>query len=367
MLTPLHAAQAPQVLPPSAPAMLDEAAAACWIVDRDLVVSHANPAMCALLGYRLGELVGSPVLAFVAEESRRIIERQVALRELTPRRTYDVTLIRSDGAHVRTIFNDGPLSGTGDGSDTSLIVVTDITRHHTADLLLRNERDQLTDTVERINRFLDLLCRDLKDPLSAILGFAQMMPAADMPGCSDLCTDAGRQVMGMIENLALWSRLQLNQVPLDLRAYRLGGVVHDLFEEMTPQAGRRAITLVSQVEDAPVLADLTALSTALRHLVDNALRFSPAGTTVVLAGAARGDTVEVSVRDEGIGITPEALSQLFRLDHTHATPGMDGHQGSGLGLLIAKGLTERMGGGLNLASTPGHGTTATVILRMARR
>ncbi|WP_448188428.1 ATP-binding protein [Azospirillum sp. sgz301742] len=362
MLMPLHSVHAPHTAPLPAPALLDAAAAPCWIVDRDLILTYANPAMCALLGYRDGEMVGSPLLAFVADESLCTIDRQVAMRDLTPRRTYDMTLVRSDGSLVHTIFNSGTVANSGD----ALIVVTDISRRHTAEALLRNERDQLTDTIERVNRFLDLLCRDLKEPMSAILGVTQMLPTADMAGCADLCDDAGRQVMRMIENLAMWSRLQLNQMPIDLRGYRVGGVVDDLIEEMAPSAGRRAITLVNAAKDVLALADLSALTAALRHLVDNAVRFSPSGSTVVVSSATLDDGVALSVRDEGVGIPPETLPQLFRLDHTHATPDRDGHLGSGLGLLIAKMLTERMGGSLRLESAPGRGTTATVLLRAAR-
>lgn len=357
MLTPLHSAHAPAHAPDvaSLPALaLLDAAAPCWIVDRDFVVTHANPAMCTLLGYRAGEMTGSPVLAFVAADSRPTLDRQVALRALAPHRAYDVTLLRSDGAPVNTVFSEGILADTG----AAVIVVTDVSRRHMAEALLRHERDQLTDTVERINRFLDLLCRDLKEPLSAILGVAQMLP-----GCAELCDDAGRQIMRMIENLALWSRLQLNQVPCDLRTYHLGGVVHDVVEEMTPVAARRAITLVNEVRDAPVLADLSALATVLGHLVDNAMRFSPSGSTVVLSSSVEHGGVVLRVRDDGVGIPLETLPRLFHLDHAHATTSLDGHLGSGLGLLIARLLTERMGGELLLESRPGHGTTATVLLR----
>ncbi|PWC44309.1 PAS domain-containing sensor histidine kinase [Azospirillum sp. TSO22-1] len=356
MVTSLHSAHAVHATPLSVLALLDAAAAPCWIVDRDFVITHANPAMCALLGYRDGEMIGSPVLAFVADESRPTLERQVALRGLTPRRAYDVTLLRSDGTPTYTVVNDGTLPDSG----AAFLVVTDVSRRHLAETLLKHERDQLADTVERINRFLDLLCRDLKEPLSAILGVAQMLP-----GCGELCDDAGRQVLRMIENLALWSRLQLNQVPCDLRTYHLGGVAHDVVEEMTPIAARRAIALVNEVRDAPVLADLSALATVLGHLVDNAVRFSPSGSTVVLSSSTGRDGVALRVRDEGVGVPPETLPRLFHLDHAHATTGLDGHLGSGLGLLIARLLTERMGGELLLESRPGHGTTATVLLRPA--
>ncbi|MDQ2101571.1 PAS domain-containing sensor histidine kinase [Azospirillum isscasi] len=361
--------------------ILDQSAQACWVVDRDLVTIGVNPALCALLGYRAGELAGTHLLAYATEESRSVLERQAAIRDLTPHRSYEVTLTRSDGTPLHVIFNEsrldgdsGPDGGTAAGS---CIFVTDITRRHDEEAQRTLRVDQLADTVARMNRFLGQICQELKDPLSAILGATQMISsdvASDLGGggegrgtarlgaYADLCSDAGRQMMRTIENLSLWSRLQLNQVPLDLRAYELGGLLQDVLEDLEPRARARDILIVNRIFATPVLGDLSALNTVLKHLIENAVRFSPSGSIVMLSAAMVDGRVTVRVQDNGLGIPEELQPYLFRIDLHHAVPGADGEVGSGLGLLICKALVERMGGSIRVYSKPGGGTAVTVTL-----
>ncbi|MGR0183824.1 ATP-binding protein [Azospirillum aestuarii] len=362
--------------------IMDQSAQACWVVDRELVTVGVNPALCALLGYRAGELVGSHLLAYVAEDSRSVLERQAAIRDLTPHRSYDVTLIRSDGTRLRAIFNDSRLDGDPDPDGRPApgfcIFVTDITRRSEEEMQRALRVDQLADAVARMNRFLGQICQELKDPLSAILGATQMISsdvaspdpagASPAPGTAHLgayaalCSDAGRQMMRTIENLSLWSRLQLNQVPMDLRVYELGGLLQDVLEELEPRARSRDILIVNRIVATPVLGDLSALNTVLKHLIENAVRFSPSGSIVMLSAALADGRVTVRVQDNGLGIPEERQPHLFRIDPHHAAPGADGEVGSGLGLLICKALVERMGGGIRVFSKPGGGTAVTVAL-----
>ncbi|MBB3263485.1 PAS domain S-box-containing protein [Azospirillum sp. OGB3] len=359
--------------------ILEESAQACWVVDGELVTVAVNPALCALLGYRAGELVGTHLLSYVAEESRGVLERQAAIRDLTPHRSYEVTLIRSDGMPLRAILNDSRLDGeTGGAAPGFCIFVTDITRRSEEETQRALRVDQLADAVARMNRFLGQICQELKDPLSAILGATQMIssdaglsePVGGGPGRSTaqlgayaaLCSDAGRQMMRTIENLSLWSRLQLNQVPFELRVYDLGGLLQDVLEELEPRARARDILIVNRIVATPVLGDLSALNTVLKHLIENAVRFSPSGSIVMLSAAQADGRVTVRVQDNGLGIPEELQPHLFRIDPHHAAPGADGEVGSGLGLLICKALVERMGGGIRIFSKPGGGTAVTVTL-----
>lgn len=361
--------------------ILEQSGQACWVVDCDLVTIGVNPALCAMLGYRAGELVGTHLLAYVAEESRSVLERQAAIRDLTPHRSYDVTLTRSDGTSLHAIFNESRLDGdsASDGgvSPGACIFVTDITRRHEEEAQRALRVDQLTDAVGRMNRFLGQICQELKDPLSAILGATQMIssdvassPEGGGPGrgtahlgaYAALCSDAGRQMMRTIENLSLWSRLQLNQVPLDLRVYELGGLLQDVLEELEPRARARDILIVNRIVATPVLGDLSALNTVLKHLIENAVRFSPSGSIVMLTAVAVDGRASIRVQDNGLGIPEEIQPYLFRIDLHQAAPGADGEVGSGLGLLICKALVERMGGGIRVYSKPGGGTAVTVTL-----
>ena len=346
--------------------VLEHTSEGCWVVDRDLVTVYVNPALCAMLGYREGELVGTHLLSYVSAECRPILERQMVMRDLVPHRTYDIALQRADGLPLYTIFNDSRLDDEHGTAMGACIFVTDISRRHEQEVQREAQREQLADSVSRMNRFLGQICQDLKDPLSAILGATQMIStdgtSGDVREYADLCTDAGRQIMRTIENLSLWSRLQLNQIPMELRVYEVGGLLQDVLEELERRARARDILVVNRIVATSVLADLSGLTTVLRHLIENAVRFSPSGSIVMLSATAVDGQVTIRVQDNGVGIPEDVQPNLFRIDHHHANPGADGEIGSGLGLLISKALVERMGGAIRVYSKPGGGTAVTVTL-----
>lgn len=114
----------------------------------------------------------------------------------------------------------------------------------------------------------------------------------------------------------------------------------------------------------PVIGDREQLKRALAQLLDNARRYTEQGGVTVRAYAESGQLVRIDVSDTGPGIAPEVLPRLFqrfqRIEGNNST-----HRGGGLGLAIARQLIERQGGSVRATSTPGQGSTFTVILQQA--
>lgn len=354
--------------------LLDITAEGCWIVDRNLITTFANRALCALLGYREEELVGSHLLQFVDDEGRRLLQRHVALRDVLPHHSYDLTLIRSDGAHVHAIFT---LTAIGDDTGFeggSIAFVTDITQRRNLELQLQLQRRQLDETLEGMKRFFAIVAQDIKDPLSAVLGFTDALSSNtedlsddDVRAYAVLCNDAGKHLMRLLDNLSLWSKLQLDQVPVEPRSYQLGGLLQDILGQIEPPARRKGVTIVNTIFTHHVYADLRLTDIILRNLIDNAVKYSNSGSVVMLRSRESGPFVDIFVEDTGIGIAPSVLPTLFRIDRHHATPGTGGEVGSGLGLLLCRALTEKQGGTLTLESRLGAGTTVRFTLPTGSR
>jgi signal transduction histidine kinase len=99
------------------------------------------------------------------------------------------------------------------------------------------------------------------------------------------------------------------------------------------------------------------LNTILRNLLTNAVKFSNRSGTVRVSAVQNGDFVQVSVKDDGLGICQESLSNLFKLDKMHSRKGTGGEKGTGLGLLLCKEFIEKHGGKIWVKSEIGEGTT----------
>jgi two-component system sensor histidine kinase KdpD len=165
----------------------------------------------------------------------------------------------------------------------------------------------------------------------------------------------------LVTNLLDLSRLQAGALPVLCRPVGIDDIVVRALDEIGAQHDVR----VDVAADLPeVVADAGLLERVIVNLVQNARRYAPAGTPVLLSGSAHGESVELRVIDRGPGIPEAALESVFQPFQRYADSSAHG-DGVGLGLAIARGLAEAMGGSVRAEETPGGGATLVIELRPA--
>jgi signal transduction histidine kinase len=129
------------------------------------------------------------------------------------------------------------------------------------------------------------------------------------------------------------------------------------------QAARKSIVLINH-SDAPVLftGDIHMINTILRNLLTNAIKFTPHDGKVEVSLTRDDEAALIHVRDSGVGISPEIMEKLFRLDNKYTHKGTDQERGSGLGLILCKEFAEKHNGTITVESTVGKGSCFTVRL-----
>jgi signal transduction histidine kinase len=223
--------------------------------------------------------------------------------------------------------------------------------------------------------FLAVMSHELRTPLNAIGGYAELMAM----GIRGPLTDAQardlerirvsqQHLLGLVSAVLDMNRIERRQLAYDLVPVALGPFLAGLDALVAPQAAAKALHLVCAASPSSVaaLADREKLRQIVLNLLSNAIRFTPAGGTITLdAAPGVGDTVEVRVRDTGVGIPEARQAQIFepfvQLDRS-LTQSRDG---IGLGLAISRDLARGMGGDLTVCSRPGEGATFTVTLPRA--
>lgn len=310
-----------------------------------------NPGAERLYGYRVVEAIGRPVSILVPpERTDEVLKNRERLRRGERIPSYDTVRVRKDGSPIDVSVGLSPIR---DGAG-KLIGSAAIARDITARMRTEALREE----------YLRTISHDLRAPLTAILGHAQLLSRAGERGelpvhaaqSARTIVDSVRRMSAMTRDLVDSTRLEtgqlrLNPVPLDV-----GEFLDDLPNRLEGTIDRdRVRTRVP--DDLPfVLADPDQLERITVNLLVNAAKFSPDEAQVEIAVEAKPDCVVVSVRDWGVGITPEALPHLFDR-YYRAELVRDSSEGLGLGLYIAKGLVEAHGGRIWVSSELGSGST----------
>jgi signal transduction histidine kinase len=239
-------------------------------------------------------------------------------------------------------------------------------------------RDISTDRlVEQMKSdFVSTVSHELRTPLTSIYGFAETLLRRDVDfGEEERTTFLGyiasesqrlTQIVDVLLNVARLDTgdLQVRIAPTDLREV-VGAAVHNV---QPGAANGREFVIDLPEEPVAANADPEKLLQVFAILLDNAVRYSPAGATVRIGAERKAETVELVVADQGIGIPLSDQEQIFRKFYRGAdAEARVGEGGTGLGLFIARGLVTAMGGKISVSSREGEGSTFAIELPAAKR
>jgi two-component system, sensor histidine kinase and response regulator len=161
----------------------------------------------------------------------------------------------------------------------------------------------------------------------------------------------------LLENLLTWSRAQRQKITITPQKIAVHFIVEKCFGLLIQNAIQKEIRLKNLLPPETVIyADEEMITTIIRNLVSNAIKFTNRGGTITVAAKTENGEVTISVSDTGIGIPKDKITQLFHPDVNNSSPGTEGEQGTGLGLIICKDFAEKNKGEIRVESETGKGT-----------
>jgi signal transduction histidine kinase len=221
--------------------------------------------------------------------------------------------------------------------------------------------------VER-TRFVSTVAHELRTPLTGLGGYLELILAGnvDDPRVEREFLERSRDIVSsmdeLVGDLLELSRLESGSLQLDLDAFSVAEIGQRVLEHLAPIAFQRSVTLTSQLPPRLRAArgDRRRVEQILKNLLGNALKFTPAGGAVQLAGWFDGPVAVLAVRDDGLGISDEDRIRIFERFYRMASH--ERVNGTGLGLPIARELARAMGGDLDVASVPRAGSSFVLVL-----
>ncbi len=293
----------------------------------------------------------------------------------------DPVLTVPGGHAVPVRIHRAPVSGETELSSLAAL----IDRRLETEALQREEslraavRRQLTE-IESLNRQIDALetaratflsasAHEFKTPLTVIQSYLEILLNDLSAGLSPeqlsflrITFDSVLRLRRLVVDLVDLAAMESGRIQLEIGEVDLGPLVGTVLEELQPLAQRANISLARLVTDAlpTVRADGDRVQQVLHNLLDNAIKYTPAGGRVWVEVSSDGDSVVVSIRDTGIGIPDDQLSAIFdefyRADHSE----LGRRQGAGLGLTISRRIMRALGGRITVESSAGEGACFSI-------
>jgi PAS domain S-box-containing protein len=334
------------------------------------IITDVNKQMEALTGRTRDELIGAPFKNYFTDPERAEAAIKLVLSEKKVT-DFELTACALDGKKTEVSYNATTFydrDRTLQGVFAAARDVTERKRNEQALLETNAELETAKSAAEKANLaksdFLSSMSHELRSPLNAILGFAQLMESA-----APAPTDSQKESIAQILR-AGWHLLELINQVLDLAVIESGKVsmspepvsLADVMSEcramMEPEAQLRGVLMTFPRFDRPVFvtADRTRLKQIVINLLSNAIKYNKEqGAVVVGCTAITPERTRISVSDTGAGLSPEKVAQLFQ-PFNRLGQEVAGVAGTGIGLVDTKRLAELMEGELGVESIPGTGS-----------
>jgi len=334
------------------------------------IITDVNKQMEALTDCTRDELIGAPFKNYFTEPERAEAAIKLVLSEKKVT-NYELTVLARDGKNTVVSYNATTFYDRDRRLQGVFAAARDVTERKRFELALQEsnvELESAKSTAEKANLaksgFLSSMSHELRSPLNAILGFAQLMETAQpLPTPAQAARiaqilQAGWHLLKLINEILDLAAIESGKVSLSLEPVSLVEVMSECQAMMEPQAQQRGIHMTFPRFEDPnfVWADRTRLKQIVINLLSNAIKYNKErGTVVVECTAITPLRTRISVKDSGAGLVPEKLAQLFQ-PFNRLGQEAGGVAGTGIGLVVTKQLAELMDGVLGVESIVGSGS-----------
>ncbi|NTV75412.1 MAG: PAS domain S-box protein, partial [Holophaga sp.] len=332
------------------------------------IITDVNKQMEALTNCTRDELIGAPFRKFFTDPDRAdaSIKRVLSEKNIT---NYELTARALDGRETVVSFNATTLYDRDRTLQGVFAAARDITESKRMDELLQAKNTELEiarSVAEKANlaksEFLSGMSHELRSPLNAILGFAQLMdtatprPSASQKASLKQILNAGWYLLKLVNEILDLAVIESGTLCISVEPVSLEEVLLECQAMMGPEALKHSLAMAFPELDRPcfVLADRVRLKQVLLNLLSNAIKYNRKGGSVTVASTLAGKHLRISVRDTGSGLSPELVEQLFQPFNRLGREG-SAEEGTGIGLVMCKVLVELMGGRIGVESIPGAG------------
>ena len=215
------------------------------------------------------------------------------------------------------------------------------------------------------DKFFSIIAHDLRSPFSGLLGISDLMAKEietlsiqEIKEMVIALHEVSVSTFQLLNELLEWSRVQTNNMPFKPEEIELNEILIISSTLLKNRADSKNIIIeINSDHEIITYCDRNMLSTIIRNLLSNAIKFTNIGGKIIISSVVKSDEIEISIKDDGVGIESKNLDKLFKIEHHITTQGTANEQGTGLGLILCKEFVEKHNGRIWVDSEEGKGST----------
>jgi PAS domain S-box-containing protein len=337
------------------------------IIDKFKTISFANPAAEAIFECNQKELLGKKLSDFMDIDSYARFIDEIKYIKQGKSRTFELDITADSGLRKILLITITPNYKSDKNFNDYFGIFRDITDRKLAEKALEMSEIRLKDLNATKDKFFNIIAHDLKNPFGSISGFSELakkkIKNGDFEGILqylEYIEMTSRHGHSLLENLLEWSRSQSGALKPKIVPFNFSELLRHHVMFLQNIASYKEIAIEPSIEEGILVnADKNMISTVLRNLISNAIKYSNRGNIIWVDAGIKNNYAEVTIRDEGVGMTEKDISNLFRIDETISRTGTEKETGTGLGLIVCKEFIEKNKGDIRVISTPGKGSSFT--------
>ncbi|MFC2136688.1 PAS domain S-box protein [Bacteroidota bacterium] len=336
------------------------------ITDTDGNIEYANPVFLKKSGYTYEEVIGkNPRIlksGYTTDKEYKTLWETIISGKVW---NGEFLNMRKDGSKYWELATISPIIDDDRKIINYIAVKEDITKQKQIEDALTESNTKLQEANVTKDKFFSIIAHDLKSPIGALLNMVELLNNSydtftqdEIKYWINALYQSSSNTFNLLENLLTWSSIQRNAITYNPQHFDLFTLIDDNLDLLEASRSKKNISIKNNSAlSIFVFADKQMITAVIRNLLSNAIKFTRIdGNIQINTELLNNDFVKLNISDDGIGMSEDKISQLFKLDIDISTKGTDGEKGTGLGLILCKEFIDKNKGKIWVESEEGKGS-----------
>lgn len=343
--------------------LFENSPVAIALLNNDINIITVNNAFSALFGYEKSEITGKNIDLLLASEERLEEAKNISyLTRFSNPGTYETFRRKKDGGEVFVKIAGVPV--TVEGSTIAIYgMYVDLTERKNAEEEIRKAKDAAVEISKLKSNFLANMSHEIRTPLIGILGYSEILQEEtedeSTRQMAKFINSSGTRLLETLNLILDWSRIESGRFEVVKAKVNIAESVNNVILLFTPVAAKKGLYIRADYGpgNMELFTDQKILSQIFNNLINNAVKFTDQGGITIQVRNENNQQLVITVRDTGIGISENDQRQIWE-EFRQASEGYGRtHEGTGLGLSLTKKFVGKLGGTIEVESTPGKGSS----------